>query len=96
MKIIKIHISGFGKIKNKTYNLSNLNQIIAENGHGKTTLASFIECMFYGMGSGAKSLRNYIPWDNTLCGGYLIFSANDKTYKIERTFGTKVIDINKI
>jgi len=90
MKIIKIKIIGFGVIQNKTYNLSDVNQIIAENGNGKSTLVSFIECMFYGMSSSSKdNHRRFLPWNKTLCGGYIIFKSQDKIYKVERTFGVK-------
>ena len=93
MKIIKIHIIGFGKIQNVTYNLKEINQIIANNGHGKTSLATFIECMFFGMNSSSKeNHRKYLPWNKSLCGGYLIFETNQKIYKIERTFGAKKSD----
>ena len=52
MKLLKCHIENFGKLSNFDYVFkSGLNTIKEENGFGKTTFASFIKSMFYGMDS---------------------------------------------
>ena len=49
MKLDKLHIDNFGKLQNLDLNFNeNFNQIIEENGWGKTTLSVFIKAMFFG------------------------------------------------
>ena len=96
MKLIKCYISSFGKLKDFTIDFNtNLNVIYQKNGFGKSTLASFVKCMFYGVVDGKKSLllnerKKYIPWgSNSTFGGYIIFETKGVQYKIERFFGSK-------
>ena len=64
-----------------------------ENGFGKTTLAEFIQAMFYGFNSySGKSLdknnrKRHLPWQGGNYGGSLVFSHDGKTYRIDRSFG---------
>ncbi len=52
MKLISCYIENFGAITKKEIRFEeNLTSICEENGFGKTTLASFLEAMFYGMSS---------------------------------------------
>lgn len=94
MRILSCHITGFGKFVNRAFDLSAPIVVCKqENGWGKTTLADFIECMFYGMDNGRKSsvLENlrvkYEPWSGARYGGAIIVEENGKTYRIERFFG---------
>lgn len=94
MIINKLHIENFGKLHNIDLNFNdNLNQIIKENGWGKSTLAMFIKAMFYGMpaktrGDDFKSERTkYMPWQGGNYGGYIEFRKNDKNYRVTRIFG---------
>ncbi len=94
MRILSCHISGFGKFVNRAFDLSKPIVVCKqENGWGKTTLADFIECMFYGLDNGRKSsveenLRmKYEPWSNARYGGAMVFEENGKTYRVERFFG---------
>ena len=49
MKINKIKINSYGKLKNKEINLeNNLNIIYGQNESGKSTLLKFILNIFYG------------------------------------------------
>ncbi len=96
MKLIKCYISSFGKIKDFTYDFNDgLNVIKQDNGWGKTTLASFIKAMFYGLDVSRAALANnerkkYQPWNTKeTFGGYVIFTKSDKTFKLERYFGQK-------
>jgi len=104
MRILSCHISGFGKFANRTFDMSMPIVVCKqENGWGKTTLADFIECMFYGMDSGRKAnvtenLRmKYEPWSGARYGGALVFEENGKTYRVERFFGkTPSADTSKV
>ena len=94
MIINKLHIENFGKLHNIDLNFNdNLNQIIKENGWGKSTLAMFIKSMFYGMpaktrGDDFKSERTkYMPWQGGNYGGYIEFIKDDKNYRVTRIFG---------
>ena len=57
MKLNKIYISAFGGLKDFTLNLNDgLNVIFGNNEDGKTTVATFIKCMFYGTGTKKANL----------------------------------------
>ena len=98
MKLIKCHIENFGKLSNFNYEFkSGLNTLKEENGFGKTTFASFIKAMFYGLDfkKNTKILidrKKYDPWQGGAFGGSIEFEINDKKYKIERFFGKKEAD----
>ena len=92
MKLIKAHIANFGILENKDIEFNDLTSFYQENGKGKTTLASFIKAMFYGLPKDSKSeteRKHFLPWNKGLFGGNLEFSFNNKIYKIERTFDSK-------
>ena len=93
MKLIKCFIQNYGKLKKYEYEFQDgINKIKKDNGFGKTTFASFIKSMFYGLEeqSNSKSERKkYMPWQGGIYGGYLEFEVNGKKYRIERTFGKK-------
>lgn len=93
MKLLSLHIENFGKLSNFDYvfhdGLNALNQL---NGWGKTTFASFLKAMFYGMEKRGR-LKSYVaersrfaPWQGGVYGGSVIFEHNEKTYKVLRTF----------
>lgn len=95
MKIISCYISSFGKIKDKAFDFSDgINVFREENGWGKTTFANFLKDMFFGIPYNARKKEftereHFMPWDETSFGGSLVFSEDDKIYRIERTFGKK-------
>ncbi len=96
MKLIKCYISSFGKLNNFSYDFSQgLNTINKENGWGKSTLATFIKAMFYGLNGSKHSIaenerKKYRPWNSTeKFGGYIEFEWGNNSYKIERFFGAK-------
>ena len=95
MKLIKCHIENFGKLENFDYEFTEgLNTIKQENGFGKTTFASFIKAMFYGLEAkrNTKALidrKKYEPWQGGSFGGNIEFEIDGKKYKVERFFGKK-------
>ena len=69
MKINKIKINSYGKLKNKEINLeNNINIIYGKNESGKSTLLKFILNIFYGASKNKKGrdisdFEKYKPWD---------------------------------
>ncbi len=100
MKLVKCYVSSFGNLQDFTYDFNEgLNTIKQDNGWGKTTLATFIKVMFYGLdGNGKKSLtenerKKYRPWNSTeMFGGYVQFIRGGVEYKLQRYFGKKESD----
>ena len=96
MKLIRCYVCSFGKLNNFTYEFDGgLNTIKHENGWGKTTLATFIKAMFYGISSSKRSVSEnerikYRPWNQSgLFGGNVEFEWGGKQFKLERYFGAK-------
>ncbi len=96
MKLISCYIEGYGKIKQKEYIFDReLSVFCKQNGEGKTTLASFIKAMFYGLkGYDSRSKEfcdreHFYPFDGGKFGGNLTFEMDGKTYEIKRFFGEK-------
>ena len=94
MKLISCHVLGFGKFVNSAMDLSAPVMFIrGENGWGKTTLADFLESMFYGIDGGRSKVvadnnrLKYEPWSGAKFGGALTFEYGGKQYRVERTFG---------
>lgn len=98
MKLLKCHIENFGKLSNYDYDFHDgLNTIKEDNGFGKTTFASFIKAMFYGLESkrNTKTLidrKKYEPWQGGRFGGNIEFELQGKKYKLERFFEKKEAD----
>lgn len=99
MRIIECYIENFGKLSAYTHKFSSgLNSTLAENGWGKTTLSVFIKSMFYGLNTERRQAldendrKKYAPWQGGRYGGSLTFTHGGKTYRIERSFGTKAAD----
>ncbi len=96
MKLLKCYVSSFGRIKNFTYEFKDgLNTIKEENGWGKSTLATFIKSVFYGLNDSKRNVADnerlkYRTWNSTeRFGGYVEFEWGGKEFKIERFFGNK-------
>ena len=99
MKLIECYIENFGKLSDYKLKFSDgLNTIKKDNGYGKTTISVFIKSMLYGLeATKRQSLlenerKRYMPWQGGRCGGSLTFEANDKKYRVERTFMPKGSD----
>ena len=94
MKLISCHIENFGKLHQFDMSFSDgLNVICRENGWGKSTLATFLKAMLYGLdGSKKRDLdenerRKFTPWQGGVFGGRMEFEAGQKRYVVTRTFG---------
>ncbi len=94
MILTKLHIENFGKLHNIDFKFEeNINQLLEENGWGKSTFTIFIKAMFYGMpaktrGNDYKSQRTkYMPWQGGTYGGYIEYKQGENTYRVTRTFG---------
>ena len=94
MKILKLKIRNFGKLKEKEIELSEgLNLIYGENESGKSTIHTFIRSMLFGLerGRGRASVNDtysrYEPWENPgFYSGSLRFESGGKTFCIDRNF----------
>lgn len=96
MRINKIKINSYGKLKNKEINLeNNLNIIYGENESGKSTLLKFILNIFYGASRNKKGrdisdFEKYKPWDSEEYSGKLTYELDDESrYEIYREFNRK-------
>ncbi|MGN1083411.1 MAG: AAA family ATPase [Lachnospiraceae bacterium] len=100
MLLKQCYIGSFGKLQDVTFDFTEgLTVICKENGWGKSTFAAFVRAMLYGMPSAGSRTkledaerRKYKPWQGGKMCGYLIFEANGKEYRAERTFGAKEAD----
>ncbi len=96
MRLVDCHIENFGKLSgyDRTFT-EGCNNILASNGQGKSTLATFIRVMFYGFegeskrGALANERKRFEPWQGGVYGGRLTFKEGERTYTIRRTFGAK-------
>lgn len=99
MKLLECYVSSFGNLKDFSYKFGDkLNTVKEENGWGKSTFASFIKAMFYGLDDAKRTIednerKRFTPWNSTeKFGGSLTFEWGDKPYKVERFFGAKSSD----
>ena len=92
MQIKKIQINGFGNMENKELELSNgINLIFGKNESGKSTIASFIKCVFYGInknkaGNEFSEFELRKPWKNIEFSGKIEYEIEGKNYTIFRDF----------
>ncbi len=96
MRILRLHIDGFGCLKNFDLELTaGLNSIHEENGWGKSTLAAFIKAMLFGLPATTKrsldenERKKYTPWDHGSFGGSLEFDCRAGRFRVERVFAQK-------
>ncbi|SDW92850.1 Uncharacterized protein YhaN [Lachnospiraceae bacterium KHCPX20] len=95
MKLVSCYISGFGRMVDQSFDFtSGFNQVLENNGWGKTTLTVFLKAMFYGLEytprkNTLSDREHYRPWASATYGGTLTIQIGRKTYRIERTFGEK-------
>lgn len=96
MKLKKLHVENYGGLcgLDMTFD-TGINEVFESNGYGKTTLASFIKAMFYGLapyranGKDFNDRRKYYPFAGGKFGGNIEFGFNGDDYRIERFFGKK-------
>ncbi|MBE6589431.1 MAG: hypothetical protein E7643_04560 [Ruminococcaceae bacterium] len=96
MRILRLHIENFGRLKDFSMELSSgLNVLHHENGWGKSTLAVFIKAMLYGLPATSKrsldenERKKYTPWQGGAYGGSLEFESEKGRFRAERFFGAK-------
>ena len=96
MKLLSCYVSSFGNLKDFSYDFTDgLNTVKQDNGWGKSTFASFIKAMFYGLNDSKRTVeenerKRFLPWNSTeKFGGNLTFLWNGQKFKIERFFGNK-------
>ena len=96
MRLISCYIEGYGAIEKKDIVFNEgITAFCQDNGTGKTTLASFIKAMFYGLEGYTERSKKFLdrehfyPFKGGNFGGNLTFTYQGKTYKIERFFGQK-------
>lgn len=96
MKLISCYVENYGAISRKEYKFDeNPTCFSSDNGTGKTTLASFIKAMFYGLSSFKANSKNFddrqrfYPFAGGKFGGNLTFSLGEDVYRIERFFDKK-------
>ena len=96
MKINKIKINSYGKLKEKEINLNNgINILYGKNEAGKSTLLKFIINSFYGISKNKKGkeysdYEKYLPWIGEEFSGKLEYELNNKNkYEIYRDFKKK-------
>lgn len=96
MKLLSYHIENYGKIHDRDGEfLDGLTCVCERNGFGKSTMASFLKAMFYGLSSYTKSTKEfterqrYYPFSGGKFGGNLTFEYEGNVYRIERFFDKK-------
>jgi len=96
LKINKIKINSYGKLKEKEIELKDgINIIYGKNESGKSTLLNFIVNSFYGISKNKKGkeysdVEKYTPWLGEEFSGKLEYELNNKNkYEIYRDFKKK-------
>lgn len=101
MKLLNLHIQGFGKFKDQSISFEDgLNVIYGKNEAGKSTIHTFIRGMLYGMERGrGRAAKNdlyskYEPWtDRQTYEGVLRLESQGMIYRIERNFQKNTKDL---
>ena len=94
MKLLELHIDGFGKFHDRTISFEDgINIIYGRNEAGKSTLHTFIRGMLFGIERGrGRAAKNdtyskFEPWENSgTYEGWLRLEQNGTVYRIERRF----------
>lgn len=96
MKLLRCHIVNYGCLHDISFSFTDgINLINQPNGWGKSTLASFLCAMLYGLESTTRrnllenERKHYRPWQGGTFGGWLDFEVSGKQYHLERFFGLK-------
>lgn len=93
MKLLELHIDGFGKFHNRTFTFQDgLNIIYGENEAGKSTLHNFLRGVLFGIdkqrGRASKNdlYTKYEPWGGGAYQGYVRLESGGSVYRLERVF----------
>ena len=99
MKIKKLKINSYGKLKNKNFNLEKINIIYGKNESGKSTILNFIINILYNIsknknGKNLSDYDKYLPWNENEFSGKIIYKLdNNKQYEVFRNFNKKSAEI---
>ncbi|MFC7784852.1 AAA family ATPase [Rossellomorea sp. GCM10028870] len=94
MKLLELHIYGYGKIENKRFSLKDLQLFYGENEAGKSTIMSFIHSILFGFPTKQQSLLRYEPKSSTEYGGKILCQMDGHgTVSIERIKGKATGDV---
>lgn len=97
MKILELHIYGYGQLENvEITNLNDFQVFYGENEAGKSTIMAFIHAIFFGFPTKQQSLvQRYEPKHSTKYGGKIrIYHENFGFAVIERVKGKAAGDVN--
>ena len=94
MKLLELHIDGFGKFHDQTFVFHDgINVIYGKNEAGKSTLHTFIRSMLFGIERGrGRAAKNdlysrFEPWENSgTYEGWLRLESVGTVYRLERKF----------
>ena len=94
MKIISLHIDGFGKLRDQDMEFQDgLNIVYGKNEAGKSTIHTFIKGMLFGIDrQRGRAARNdtyskYVPWQNSgTYEGWMRLESEGQIYRIQRRF----------
>lgn len=96
MKLLRCNIVNYGCLHDFSYEFQpGINQINQPNSWGKSTFASFLCAMLYGLDSTTKrnirdnERKHYQPWQGGVFGGSLDFEISGRQYRVERFFGLR-------
>lgn len=94
MKLLDLHISGFGKFHDRSVTFEDgLNIVYGKNETGKSTLHTFIRSMLFGIerqrgrASKTDTYSRFLPWENKgVFEGRLRLEKDGHVYRLERNF----------
>lgn len=88
MRVIAIHIDGFGNLRNADYVFTQ-GMNIKEVGTvwDRSAISEFIIAMLFGLEGHNKIRQQYIPREGNVFGGSMQISSEGREYTITRTFG---------
>lgn len=87
MIIRSIYINDFSGTKDRRVEFaSGFNVVEGPNESGKTTVASFIKFIFYGLADKAERTR-YFSWGSSSASGSMVVEVDGRQYRIERECG---------
>ena len=92
MKIKKIRVNGFGKLKDLSLRFTDgLNVVYGGNESGKSTLHRFIGAVFFGLFKPYTKTRQYspeydryLPWNTDVYGGSITYEKDQRGYTLYR------------
>lgn len=96
MKIIEIHIYGYGKLENVSLkNIRDIQVFYGENEAGKSTIMSFIHSVLFGFPTRQQSELRYEPKKGSKYGGQLVLEFLEKgKVVVERVKGKATGDVS--